>query len=317
MSNLPAIRAANAAFTLTRTTSPVAVFVGGTSGIGEATLRAFTTSTISPRIYFVGRSQPAADAIKTSLLALNPTAKLTFLPADLSLLSSTLSVAQTIRDAEPAINLLFLSAGYLAISGPAPTTELIERKLAVNYFSRLLFAQALLPRLRAAQDSDPLGARVVSVYAPRDAGPVKLNDLALLDKQNFSMRQAAAQGTAMTTLAFEHLAAENPGMGWIHASPGVVNTGITRDLPWWARTVIPLFGFLATGIEECGQGFLRIVTGSEYRRGLWLVDWKGKDLDNRQVSAWWKEGLAKEVWEGTWEVWERVLGKEEVVGLGR
>jgi hypothetical protein len=41
----------------------VCVFVGATSGVGEYSLKTFAKYANQPRIYFVGRSQEAADRI--------------------------------------------------------------------------------------------------------------------------------------------------------------------------------------------------------------------------------------------------------------
>ena len=320
--SIPAIRAANKALLSQSLPAPVAVFVGGTAGIGEATLRAFAASTPSPRIYIVGRSAAAAATITAAVAQLNPAAEVTFLRADLSLMSATADVAAQIRAREHKINLLFMTTGALSVAGHTPTADGIEFRVAIQYFSRLLFAQALLGPLLAAQSEDPLGARVVSVYSPQTAGPVVANDLGLADPKNFSLRQSAAQGTALNNLALEHLAKEHPGVGWVHAYPSAVNTNAARELPWVLQKMIslldlPLLNLIYVKNEDCGQGFLRISTAAEYKKGFHMIDWKGGDIDTRKGSKWWKEGLADEIWEGTKVIWKRVLGDDVFDGLGK
>lgn len=64
----------------------VAVFVGGTNGVGETTLKAFAKHARQPRVYFIGRSQEAGDRIKKECKALNAKGEFTFIKAECSLI---------------------------------------------------------------------------------------------------------------------------------------------------------------------------------------------------------------------------------------
>ncbi len=89
----------------------VAVFVGATSGIGEITLKKFAKYTVQPRVYFVGRSQEAADRIAAECKALNPDGEYIFIKADVSLIRGVDEVCREIKGREKDLNLLFLSQG--------------------------------------------------------------------------------------------------------------------------------------------------------------------------------------------------------------
>ena len=89
----------------------VAVFVGATSGIGEATLKQFAKHSLQPRAYFVGRSQDAGDRIAAECKALNPKGEYIFVKADVSLIRVVDEVCDAIKAKEKIINILFLSAG--------------------------------------------------------------------------------------------------------------------------------------------------------------------------------------------------------------
>lgn len=91
----------------------VAVFVGATSGIGEACLKEFARSSRSSRVYFVGRSKDAADRIAEECRSLNPQGQFTFIQADVSLLRNVDDVCCELTSKEKAINLLFLSCGTI------------------------------------------------------------------------------------------------------------------------------------------------------------------------------------------------------------
>ena len=91
----------------------VAVFIGGTSGIGEYTLKQFAKYAREPRIYIVGRSQEAADRITAECRKTNADGQYFFLRADTSLIRNVDDVCQQIRSKEKAVNVLFLSTGTL------------------------------------------------------------------------------------------------------------------------------------------------------------------------------------------------------------
>lgn len=91
----------------------VAVFIGGTSGIGEYTLKQFAKHAREPRIYIVGRSQEAADRITAECRKTNAEGQYSFIPADTSLIRNVDDVCQQIRSKEKTVNILFLSTGTL------------------------------------------------------------------------------------------------------------------------------------------------------------------------------------------------------------
>lgn len=95
----------------------VAVFVGGTSGVGEHTLKMFAKYVPKSRIYIIGRSQKAADDIIQECRKLGPHSKFEFIQADISLLKNVDDVCGQIRAKETSINLLFQSQGSVAIQG--------------------------------------------------------------------------------------------------------------------------------------------------------------------------------------------------------
>jgi len=113
MVTLDQIRTSNARIVDCLPTGMVAVFAGGTSGIGEATMKEFTKRTSQPRIYFIGRSEQAARHIKNELRSLNPAGEYHFIKADLSLLQDVDRVCREVRSQESRINLLFLTSGTL------------------------------------------------------------------------------------------------------------------------------------------------------------------------------------------------------------
>lgn len=94
----------------------VAVFVGGTSGVGEYTVKAFAKYIPQPRVYIIGRNEKAAERITSECRAVNPKGKYVFMQADVSLLVNVDEICREIKRKETVVNLLVLSQGSMAFS---------------------------------------------------------------------------------------------------------------------------------------------------------------------------------------------------------
>ena len=120
MVELSAIQASNSNLANNLPTGMVAVFVGATSGIGEYSLKAFAHQTKSPKLYFVGRSQDAANRIISECKELNNSGQYIFLKSDVSLLKNVDEVCQQILAQEDSINLLFQTQGTMLMESELP-----------------------------------------------------------------------------------------------------------------------------------------------------------------------------------------------------
>ena len=113
MVSLPICQASNSYVAKALPAGLVAVFVGGTNGIGETTLKQFAKHTRSPRVYFVGRSQEAGARIAAVCKTLNSEGEYYFMKADTSLIRVVDDICRDIKRKEKSINLLFLTTGTL------------------------------------------------------------------------------------------------------------------------------------------------------------------------------------------------------------
>jgi hypothetical protein len=94
----------------------VAIFVGGTSGIGETSMKQLAKHAVQPRIYFVGRSLNAGHRLTSELQAINPGGIYHFIQSDdISLLKNVDEVCDGIKSRESSINLIFLTVGALTM----------------------------------------------------------------------------------------------------------------------------------------------------------------------------------------------------------
>ncbi|RYC64487.1 hypothetical protein CHU98_g1712 [Xylaria longipes] len=321
------IQAANAL--INDATAPrVAVFVGGTSGIGQLTVRALVATGVSVRIYLVGRrsSEERIRAFIQELHAINPKAEVIWTEGEIALLAETKRVCETIKSKESHVDLLFLSAGYAPFGKRKETAEGLEIAQSLEYYSRMLCILQLLPLLGKAE-----AARVISVLGGgvERATSINLDDLDLKKPGNFSGINAQTQYIAMNTTTLDKLAGDNPGVTFIHSWPGWVNTGNVRRginvnslWGWFVRLVLePLIGLVAFRDEESGQRHLFQSTSAAFggrgvswqgkpgvdtlgqqANGLFLVNYKCDCTPNAKVMPLLREKALEKVWDHTHEV---------------
>ncbi|PWY74135.1 short-chain dehydrogenases/reductase [Aspergillus eucalypticola CBS 122712] len=306
----------------------VAVFVGGTSGIGLSTAREFTRYATAPHIYLIGRNEAQASEIISELRAVNQSATVDFIKSDVSLLKNVDTTCREIAQKESKVNLLFLSAGILTTQGRTETTEGLDRKLSLHYYARMRFADNLLPLLNQAASSDRL-ARVVSVFSPGNEGKLIEDDLDL--RSNYSLSNAAAHGCTMTSLFMAQLAAAHPNISWVHSRPGAVNTNVTRDFNPLVRgltnalfMLTPLLSSIGLiSVKESGERHAYAATSPLFAPRVKGVDTVGADgakgsgayrvdydssivkAKSELVKGYLGSGVGKKVWEHTREIYAK------------
>ncbi|GLB02736.1 hypothetical protein AtubIFM57258_006200 [Aspergillus tubingensis] len=309
----------------------VAVFVGGTSGIGLSTAREFTRYATAPHIYLIGRNEAQASEIISELRAVNQSATVDFIKSDISLLKNVDTTCREIAQKESKVNLLFLSAGILTTQGRTETTEGLDRKLSLHYYARMRFADNLLPLLNQAASSDRL-ARVVSVFSPGNEGKLIEDDLEL--RSNYSLSNAAAHGCTMTSLYMAQLAAAHPNISWVHSRPGAVNTNVTRDFNPLVRgltsalfVLTPLLSSIGLiSVKESGERHAYAATSPLFAPRVKGVDTVGADgakgsgayrvdydssivkAKSELVKGYLGSGVGKKVWEHTRDMYAKATG---------
>lgn len=305
---------------------PVAVFVGATSGLGEHTAYAFAKYTHKPTIYIVGRNPEAGARVLKKLQEINPDpeSKYYFLRHDVTLISEADKLSKEISANESKVNLLFISSGFLTMNGRTENKEGLDTKLSVNYYGRWRIIENLLPLVQKANaagsggetstssstDTSKINARVVSLLAPGNEGPVIEDDLDL--KHNFTLRNANRHITEFNSLAVERFAQKYPDIGFIHAGPGVVKTGIMRELPWYIRAVSAPLMYFASTVEDAAERFFYVSsTSPEYRTGAHIIDGSLKSVrEKAQEKGYLSPQLQEKVWTHTEQMFKDALAKD-------
>jgi NAD(P)-dependent dehydrogenase (short-subunit alcohol dehydrogenase family) len=313
----------------------VAVFVGGTSGVGKLTIQALVATGASMRIYLVGRksSEERTLVFIEGLHKINPKAEIIWTEGEVALLIETKRVCQIIKHKESHIDLLFLTTGFAPFGTRKETDEGIEISQSLVYYSRMLFIIHLLPLLEKAE-----APRVVSVLGGgMEWSTIDLDDIDLKKPGNFGTVKNHMHYGAMTTTTLEKLSNDNPNVTFIHSRPGWVNTGnvqrgLDPDSPnsvmaWFVWLILePLIGLLSFRDEESGQRNLFQSTSAAFgghgvpwkgkpgmnslekpENGLFLVSPKCNCTPNAKVVRSLREKVLGKVWDHTQEVLQPYL----------
>ncbi|KAF8148060.1 hypothetical protein B0H34DRAFT_669066 [Crassisporium funariophilum] len=281
MPSLSIVRASNATFVPSY--HPVAVFLGGTSGIGQGMAQVFARLTQgNGDIIIVGRNQTAADNFFASLPSGDDTntrkPAREFVQCDATSMKNVHSACQAILSRHSKINYLVMSPGFISFSGRDETSEGIDKKLAVHYYARSRMIQDLLPALRNAKEGGE-DAKVMSVFAAGKGGEIDVGDLGL--KKTYSVMGAALTGPTYNDLMLESYSALNPSLSFLHAHPGFVRTGLaypksSKLLTYASSLLMGLTYPLSVSAEECGDYMWYSMLNA--RQGMNRTGSRGEDI---------------------------------------
>ncbi|KAH6885325.1 hypothetical protein B0T10DRAFT_492436 [Thelonectria olida] len=316
----------------------VAVFAGGTAGIGEMAMKAFTKHTLKPTVYFIGRSQEAADRLLRELKTLNPEGVYHFIKTDLSLLKNVDEVCRDIRNKEKTINVLFMTQGTLNTS--TTTEEGLRTIIALTLYSRTRMTVNLLPAIQQA----PSVRRVITVLAGTKEGALSVDDI---PGNNVGITKTRGHGCSVLTLSLEEMSRQYPEVSFIHNFPGSVDTGIIRpgdgimlrSIGVGFRVVMNALNkflpeeevgerhafFCLSGRyppKHLGEGMQgvpsdAIAAGADGKSGsgFYSLDWDGESASDEVVEMLDKyraEGMVGKVWEHLEGEFKRITGTTSI-----
>lgn len=313
MPSVAASRSANASYTFPA--APVAIFVGGTSGIGQAVAEALARHT-NGRVHLiiVGRNRAAAESIFATLpVPVLPDARYEFVECDVTLVKNVAATTSALLARLPKVNYLVLSPGILSFRGRRDTAEGIDRKLALSYYARWKFTQDLLPLLRAAKGAGE-DARVMSVLAAGEGGKIDVEDLGL--KKSYSgfnamfvastyndlmVEVSIAPSFTVVSLAYlgygQSFAEQETGASFVHIYPGVVRTPIVNRI-----VQLLLYPFVRAP-EDCAEHMLYALLHADagaHRRGA-----NGDDIGRKAYYG--SDEARAQLWTHTVEEVQRAL----------
>ncbi|KAK0931100.1 hypothetical protein LTR57_000513 [Friedmanniomyces endolithicus] len=304
----------------------VCVFVGGTGGIGASTAQELFRRTTSPRAYIVGRSPDKGEQLCKELKDINPEGEAFFIEKDISILKDV--------DEPGTQNSLPLPHSRLHDPPRPPrNVEGLDKKMSVNYYSRMRFIFNLIANVEEAAAQNEL-ARVITVLAAGSEGDVRMDDLGL--EHNFTLHACLAHCVVMTDFMVEQLAVKYPSVSFSHSYPGTVKTGIANQLTGPVRLAVKVLYAVMTpwilNVQESGERhFFQMSnqcypsrqghavgipapedatpmkgSNNEVGSGAYLLDWDCKSAGDSKILTKYRElGLPVKVWEHTLEMFQQ------------
>lgn len=347
MAPLPQITASNASHYSNRPL--VAVFIGGTSGIGEYSAQALAAQYAGKkaplRMYIVGRSLPSAERIIAECTKTCSTGTFEFVQADdLTSIRDTDKVCRDITQLEeqrcqsdsPRIDVLIMTQGQLHFGPRQETAEGLDRSLSLLYYSRVRVITKLLPLLYASKSP-----QVISVFGAGLETEWHADDISLRKPENYGVIKVRSHTGYLTTMAFERLAREHPRLSLVHTFPGMVITPgyYESDFPLWVKVLWAIMGpivrlFSAIPAAESGARTIYLgtsrfpsraaqaqvvdaVVGSDDVKGSGAYA-IGKDSEPVKMKASYgklrKQSLETTVWEHTMKVFNDIEASGKFTG---
>lgn len=235
---------------------PVALFFGGTSGIGQAMAEQLARQTNGKvQIVLLGQNQEAANRIISSFPRTpdgtppEEESKYSFVTVDATSMAIVRDVASKLSNELEKINFIVLSTGFVSMKGREETSEGIDRKLACHFYARFRFIYDLVPLVEKAQEN---GERtgVVNVLGAGKGTGIDLDDLGLV--KNYSFARLHAHGITYTDAVLEEFSIRHPKIPFTHIFPGMVRTPMLTNLAV-VRFLVPLMRPLLVTPEQCAQ----------------------------------------------------------------
>ncbi|MDI2127662.1 SDR family NAD(P)-dependent oxidoreductase [Yinghuangia seranimata] len=251
------------------TTAGTAVVIGATSGIGRETARQLAAH--GHDVVAVGRDAANGAALLRDLAAdaahagrVDPDRHL-FVPADVSTAAGVADVARRVHDRTDAVAVLVNGAGLVSRKRRT-TAEGRELNFAVHHLAPYSTTSALLPLLRAG------GGRVVNINSEGHRAPLSGTGTVAIDFDDLDHTRdynpyMAYSRTKLANLLFTHeLHRRHPELTVTALHPGMVRTGIGRDLP---RVQVAFLSLMALPVRQGAQPVVRLAVADDVVPGAY------------------------------------------------
>ena len=283
-----------------------ALVTGGTDGIGKEVARGLARS--GHRVALVGRDAQKGARVAEEIRRTTGNPNVECFPADLCLMREAKRLAADVASRWKRLDYLVHSAGIVR-NRRELTDEGIESNFAVNYVSRFLLTQSLLPLMETASQ---LGhaARIVIISGAAQNGTIYFDDVNLTSR--FGLLRMVGQfclaNDVFTVEQARRLVSDNGYRVTITCLKiGVVKTNIRNgpDFPWWMKVLVPLVmdPLLGQTPEDAARSALKLLLAGEYEGvtgGLFLKIKKFKQiLPDASVTD-------EQIGERLWELSERL-----------
>ncbi len=215
-----------------------ALVTGGTDGVGKEVARGLALA--GHRVILVGRDAGKGTRVEREIRETTDNAEVWFLRADLGLVREAHRLADEIAGRWSELHYLVHSAGVVR-GRRELTAEGVESNFAINYLSRFVLTECLLPLLEATGQPGK-AARIVLVSGAAQNGAIHFDDVNLT--MNFTTLRAVWQfcqaNDGFTVELARRLGVDDPRVTITTLKLGVVKTNIRREFPRWMQWLVPL-----------------------------------------------------------------------------
>jgi NAD(P)-dependent dehydrogenase (short-subunit alcohol dehydrogenase family) len=244
--------------------SQTALVTGGTDGVGKEIACGLAYTGMG--VIVVGRDQEKGMRCVQHIQRQTHNSNVRFLRADLSLMRDVDRLATDLANLSPSLHLLVHSAGIVR-GRHTLTLEGIESNFAVNYLSRFLLTQRLLPLLRAGAQPCQ-SSRILIISGAAQGGRIYFDDVNLT-KNFMTLRvvgQSCQANDVFTVELGRRLASHNHSVTVTCLKLGVVRTGIRREFPLWMKLLVPILldPILAITPQRAAEPALKLLLSHEF-----------------------------------------------------
>ncbi|MBU1241352.1 SDR family NAD(P)-dependent oxidoreductase [Myxococcota bacterium] len=218
------------------------VITGATSGLGRSA--AASLAALGATLVIIGRDPEKGAQTVANLTQETGNSQIRFVTADLTSVAQTVSVARTLRQELPRVDVLINNAGAL-FNERKVTHEGYERSFALLLLSPFALTTELLPSLKASPRARIINVTSGGMYTQ----PIRLDDLQY-ERGRYDGPKAYARAKRGLLMITETLAALEPGITCNAMHPGWANTpGVALSLPKFYGIMAPLLRTPAMGAD--------------------------------------------------------------------
>lgn len=268
-----------------------AVVTGGTCGIGRQT--ALGLARLGARVVIVGRDAGRTQAAQAWLSERVAGAQIETEVADLSSVAQVRELARRLHTRCERLDVLVNNAGGL-FPKFLRSADGLELTWALNHLGYFALTLELKPLLFATG-----GARVVNVVSKlhKRAGNVFYDPQWLHDNGRGYSGSVAYARSKLANILFTYALSERwraAGVSVNCVSPGIVGTGLNRNMPLPVRLLTPLFNRIALTPEQGAQTSVYAATDSELDSVSGKYFYKKQPIESSPAS--YDAGLQQELW---------------------